>query len=377
MLAHGTGFVRPAEYLTQGISVPTAERAPLYPLVLAGLTKLGAGGADAQRLLGALTGAGTIAAAGLLGRRLAGERVGLLAAGLAAVYPTLVAADGALMTESLYGMLAALSLVAAYRLLDAPGAGRALVLGAIVALAALTRGEALLLFPLLLLPLVRRPGGLRAAAIACVAFAVVLAPWTARNWIEFDRPVLVATEGGETLEGANCDPVYYGANVGSWDYSCVRVSGRGNEAAELDKAGHRGVRYARDHLGRVPVVLAARLGRTWGLCRRSSGPRAGRAGSRTWAWRCTTCWSRSPPRPRPLTSPPGAALHHRGAAHHGHAHDPAQLRQPALPAVGRARARGGCRGRDRPSAPRHQGALGRAGPVPQEPRCPRRASPAA
>ena len=202
--------------------MPTAERAPLYPLVLAGLVKLGAGGADAQRLLGAFTGAGTIAAAGLLGRRLAGERVGLLAAGLAAVYPTLVAADGALMTESLYEMLAALSLVAAYRLRDSPGAGRALVLGAIVGLAALTRGEALSSFPLLLLPLVRHPGGLRAAAMACVAFAVVLAPWTARNWIEFDRPVLVATEGGETLEGANCNPVYHGAKVGSWEHSCVQ-----------------------------------------------------------------------------------------------------------------------------------------------------------
>ena len=123
----------------------------------------------------------------------------------------------------------------------------------------------------------RRPGGLRAAAIACVAFAVVLAPWTARNWIEFDRPVLVATEGGETLEGANCDPVYYGANVGSWDVSCVQFSGRGNEAAELDKAGHRGVRYARDHLGRVPVVLAARLGRTWGVVSPFERPQ-GRAG---------------------------------------------------------------------------------------------------
>ena len=45
---------------------------------------------------------------------------GLIAAGLAAVYPTLIAADGALMSETLYGALVALALLAAYRLLDAP-----------------------------------------------------------------------------------------------------------------------------------------------------------------------------------------------------------------------------------------------------------------
>ena len=41
----------------------------------------------------------------LLGRRLAGERAGLIAAGIAAIYPTLIAADGALMSETLYGLL--------------------------------------------------------------------------------------------------------------------------------------------------------------------------------------------------------------------------------------------------------------------------------
>src|SRR3712207_9300748 len=100
------------------------------------------------RLLGAATGGATVALVGVLGRQLAGARAGLLAAGLAAVYPTLIAADGALMSESLFGLLVALSLLAAHRLLDAPGVGRALVLGALAGLAALTRGEALLLLPL-------------------------------------------------------------------------------------------------------------------------------------------------------------------------------------------------------------------------------------
>jgi 4-amino-4-deoxy-L-arabinose transferase-like glycosyltransferase len=264
LISRGEGFVRPGEFFGEGLSVPTAERAPLFPLALAALAELGVTGGDG-RLLGVLTGGGTIVVVALLGRRLAGDRVGLLAAGLAAVYPTLIAADGALMTESLYGLLSGLSLLAAYRVLEKPALGRALVLGAIVGVAAHARAEALLLLPLLVLPLVRRPGGLRATAMVCLSFAVVLAPWTVRNWAAFDRPVLVATEGGETLAGANCAATYFGESVGAWSVSCVRFSGRGNEAAELNEEGRKGIRYALDHLDRVPVVAAARLARTWGL----------------------------------------------------------------------------------------------------------------
>jgi 4-amino-4-deoxy-L-arabinose transferase-like glycosyltransferase len=258
------------------MSLPTAERAPLFPLLLAGLVKLGITGGDG-RLLGLLTGGVTIAALGLLGRRLAGDRAGLLAAGIAALYPTLIAADGAMMTESLFGCLAALALLAAYRLVDAPSVGRALVLGVLLGVAAHARAEALLMLPLLLVPVLRRPGGVKAAAAVCAAFALVLVPWTVRNWSAFDRPVLIATEGGETLAGANCERVYYGNRIGTWEVSCVHFSGHGNEAAELNDAGRDGVRYATHHLDRLPLVAAARVARTWGLYRPFQLPEGRRA----------------------------------------------------------------------------------------------------
>jgi hypothetical protein len=276
LIASGEGFVRPAEFYRDHVSVPTAERAPLFPALVAGLYKLGLSGGDG-RLLGLLTGGATITGLGLLGRRLAGPRAGLLAAGVAALYPILIAADGSMMTESTFGAFAAFSMLAAYRLLEAPGAGRAAVLGVLLGLGALARAEALLMLPLLLLPVLRRPAGLKAALVTCVAFAVIVAPWTIRNWSAFDRPVLIATEGGETLAGANCDPAYYGSETGTWVYSCLSFNGRGNEAAELDKAGHKGVRYARDHLGRLPVVIAARLARTWGLWKPFAVPEGRRA----------------------------------------------------------------------------------------------------
>jgi hypothetical protein len=269
LIAAGGGFIRPGEALGEGLAVPTAERAPLYPLALAGLAELGATGPDAQRLLGTATGAGTIVALGLLGRRLAGPRAGLLAALIAALYPTLIAADGALMTESLFGMLVGFSLLAAYRLVDDARPLPAALLGGLVGLAALTRGEGLFLLPLLLVPLVKRPGGLRAAAVVCVSFALVLSPWAIRNATTFDRPVLVATEAGETIAGANCEPVYYGEDIGKWEVDCVHTrpgTAPGfDESVEFNEAGRDGIDYALDHLDRVPVVAAVRVLRTWGI----------------------------------------------------------------------------------------------------------------
>jgi 4-amino-4-deoxy-L-arabinose transferase-like glycosyltransferase len=276
LVADGEGFVRPAEFYRDHVALPTAERAPLFTVLVAGLYKLGLSGGDG-RLVGLFTGGGTIAALGLLGRHVAGARAGLLAAGVAALYPILIAADGAMMTESTYGVFAAFSMLAAYRLLDAPSVGRALVLGVLLGIAAHARAEALLMLPLLLVPVLRRPGGLRAATAVCAAFAIVLVPWTVRNWSAFDRPVLIATEGGETLAGANCDVTYYGARIGTWQYSCAAFNGSGNEAKELNEAGHKGIRYARNHAGRVPLVLAARFARTWGLWQPFAVPEGRRA----------------------------------------------------------------------------------------------------
>jgi 4-amino-4-deoxy-L-arabinose transferase-like glycosyltransferase len=276
LVADGEGFVRPAEFYRDHLSLPTAERAPLFTVLVAGLYKLGLAGGDG-RLIGLLTGGGTITALGLIGRRLAGDRAGLLAAGVAALYPTLIAADGAMMTESAYGVFAAFSILAAYRLVDAPSLGRALLLGVLLGIAAHARAEALLLLPLVLVPVLRRPGGPRASAAVVAAFALVLVPWTVRNWSAFDRPVLIATEGGETLAGANCDVTYYGRRIGTWQYSCAAFDGRGNEAEELNEAGRKGLRYARDHAARVPLVAAARFARTWGVWQPFAVPEGRRA----------------------------------------------------------------------------------------------------
>jgi hypothetical protein len=253
-LGDGRGFVDPA------FGSPTALHPPLFPLVLALPAWFGVDSYMAQRVVVALIGTATIVAVGLLARHVAGVRAGLIAACVAALSPVLVSADSAVMSETLLGLLVVLCALAAYRLRENPGAARAALLGALIALAALTRGEALLL-ALLLLPW-RRP---RLAAVVVLVCVVVLAPWTIRNFSTFDKPVLLSTNEGGLIDGANCPSTYSGHDIGSWDIRCVMTRIGADESESSAEARRAGIDYARDHAGRVPLVLLARLGRTFGL----------------------------------------------------------------------------------------------------------------
>jgi 4-amino-4-deoxy-L-arabinose transferase-like glycosyltransferase len=276
-IADGKGFERaphpqlaPFEGWKPG--VPTAEHPPLFPLLIGLFTKLGATGYLAQKLLLCVVGTATVGFVGLAGREAAGATAGLVAAALAAAYPFLWVVDGSLMSETLYGALLAATLWLALRFARRPSLGLAAGLGALVALAALTRGEALLLAPLLLVPLAVRAGAawrsrLTLAAVALGAFALVLAPWTIRNLTVFEEPVLISTNGNAVFVGSNCDPVYYGDFIGLWNFNCYGDAPRGDESESAVAYRERGFDYARDHAGRLPLVMGARFLRVWDLYR--------------------------------------------------------------------------------------------------------------
>ncbi len=268
-VADGRGFVTPIVPFGAD-PVPTAHKPPLYPLVLAAVSLLD-GGYRAHHVATALIGAATIPVIALLARHLVGRPAGLIAGGLTAAYPVFVAADASLRSETLYVLLIALTLLAAYRAYDFPSAWRFAQLGVVIALAALTRSEALLLFVLLVPPLLARVEQGRALrlAVAGLAVAVVLAPWLIRCWTVFDQPVLISTNSGDLLAGANCDTTYSGALLGGWAFGCALGAGEfgENEAVVSNRLRERGLRYAEDHAGRLPVLLAARALRPWGLYR--------------------------------------------------------------------------------------------------------------
>lgn len=128
-IADGDGFVRPFELREHDRRVETAERPPLYPLVLAIPSALGARSLVDAGIFSALIGTATIVLIAALGRRVGGDAVGLVAAGIAAVYPTFWQPNGIVLSETLYVPLVAGMLLLAYQILDRPrsrgGAGSA------------------------------------------------------------------------------------------------------------------------------------------------------------------------------------------------------------------------------------------------------------
>src|SRR3954471_3422038 len=148
LVPRGHWFVDPAS------GEPSAIHPPLWTLLLGGVSWVGGGGVGylAHRAVGCFVGCVVVVLVGLLGRRVGGDRVGLVAGLLAAVYPVLIAADGSLMSESLYGGFVVGALLLALRLRSSASVRVAALLGVVIGLAALTRSEGLALLLLLALP---------------------------------------------------------------------------------------------------------------------------------------------------------------------------------------------------------------------------------
>jgi 4-amino-4-deoxy-L-arabinose transferase-like glycosyltransferase len=253
-------------------TTPTAAHPPLTSLLLVPATYFFGfnAGSTPQRLTMALLGAGVVLCVGLLGRAVAGPWVGLTAALLAAGYPNFWMPSGILMSETPAMLGMALILLAVMRVRRSPTALSAVLLGAACGVEALVRAELILFVPFLLAPalLAARPASvarkLGLVGIGVLASAVVLAPWVGRNLATFQDPTYISTGDGGALLGANCPATYGGPHLGSWSLGCaVSVVAHGDESVQSAVDQNAAVKYAEKHAGRLPVVVAARIGRLW------------------------------------------------------------------------------------------------------------------
>ncbi len=161
-------------------AIPDSESSPPLYYVLAWLwTQLAGTGEVGMRSLSALLGSATIPVVWALGRRLGGDRAGLVAAALLAVNPMLVWFSQEARAYALLALLAALSALLWLRMLERPSTARAAGWALVAALALATHYYAIFLIaPQALWLLVGVPDWrARAAALGPLAVAgAALAP---------------------------------------------------------------------------------------------------------------------------------------------------------------------------------------------------------
>ena len=157
-------------------------------------------------VLNLVLGTATVALLFDVGRRLFDNRVGLVSAAVLAVFPNVVFHTAVALTETLFNFLvlaALLVLVSASWRERSIGWRRLAVFGVLLALSAFVRPISLFFLPVLFAVwLVAgwawRPA-LRQIAVVCVAVAVVIAPWTIRNIVVMNSPVVMSTNIGDNL----------------------------------------------------------------------------------------------------------------------------------------------------------------------------------
>jgi 4-amino-4-deoxy-L-arabinose transferase-like glycosyltransferase len=248
-----------------GHAQPTALHPPLYSIVLSVVALLGGVHLLPQRLVGLLIGTVSVALIGVLSKRVSGrERTGLVASGLAAVYPPFVTADGSVMSEPLFVLLVLIALMLAVSLVERPSVGRSLALGVVVGLAVLTRTDGVFLLALLALPAVFRPARGRALRLLAVAgaAALVVAPWVIRNEVVFHKLELAANYD-TVIPAANCPDTYYGNDIGWWSLHCLAQARTHRQLLIGDASPSRGFRYIEHHPARAVLVAAVRVLRTF------------------------------------------------------------------------------------------------------------------
>ena len=271
-LARGNGFTDPRD------GSQTAEHPPLTALALAPTSwvaeQVDPGGEHllVQRLTMAVLGAGVVVLIGLVGRSVGGDRVGLLAAGVAAVYPNLWINDGLVMAETLATLAVALAILLAYRFGREPTWANVAWLGVACGLAVLARAELLLLLPCMVLPVAlfarTLTMGRRVAlvAVTSVAALAVVSPWVVANLTRFDEPVLFSTNDGLTLCGANLHRTWYGEGTGVWALDCAQFPAPpGDRSVLSNHLRSHAVDFIEGHLERLPVVAAVRVARVWSV----------------------------------------------------------------------------------------------------------------
>jgi len=188
-------------------NTPTAHWSFLYPLYLAGVYGLVGFHPLVARLVQAVVGGALVCLLlYAIGRRLFDRRVALLGAALSAVYAYFIYYNAALMTETFFIVAILLSLYLALELKEKPSVTGWAAFGFSMGVAALLRQTAFLVLPVILAWLIWELKGrirLWNLLVPLLVIALLVLPWTARNYRAYKHFLLLNSNAGYALYAAN------------------------------------------------------------------------------------------------------------------------------------------------------------------------------
>lgn len=190
-------------FVEHGFDKVTRRAAMLYPHLLWGIYELGGDDSVVQVLHMALH-LGTCAITFFLGRRLFNPRTGLIAGLIVAVHPMLIRYVADLHNETLLTFMCMLTVWCMVRFYERPSIGNGVRVGTVGMLGAITKG---VLLPIVVAfgavcfvrGLLRRVQGERSPIpgvfAMALSMAVVVAPWTYRNYVVSGGKFVLLTPG--------------------------------------------------------------------------------------------------------------------------------------------------------------------------------------
>ncbi|MBI5877781.1 MAG: glycosyltransferase family 39 protein [Chloroflexi bacterium] len=221
---HGYSFAQDWYPFTKA-NEPTSHWSFAYTLYLTAVYAVTGHHPLAARLIQALLSGGIAWLLYRLGTTLFDRRTGLAAAAAFALYAYWIFFNAALMTQTFYVMCLLSALLAVLQLRERPSMRGWVWLGLSLGLGALFRQTLILFAPVLVLWLawdgrarIPRTAWLtrdlvRGAAVAAVIVALMILPWTVRNYLAYDDFLLLNSNGGywfyasnHPIHGTNFDP---------------------------------------------------------------------------------------------------------------------------------------------------------------------------
>jgi 4-amino-4-deoxy-L-arabinose transferase-like glycosyltransferase len=207
-----TSIATSHSYVAQNGS-PTAWRPPGYPFFLAGIYSFAGANVFIVCLVQAILGGLTVLALMYLANAILDRKAAVAGGVIAALYPGLIYLSRLLLSENLAIPLLLLSICVAVKVARSGGFLAPALLGALLGLSVLTRGSNMIAAALLLgaVLLVKwRTGGIansfKCVSLSAMAMAIILSPWTVRNYAVFHRMAPLSTQDGIGLYASYWPP---------------------------------------------------------------------------------------------------------------------------------------------------------------------------